>query len=112
MFTHLFGSSEKEKNMLNNRIIILSAALVLTLALGFSSALAAPASSNVKSFDVCNSATVSHPLGVEGGLLSLLDSNRSTNPNPVMEILRDEAYSVRIDHVGQVAYIAYVKNTC
>jgi len=98
--------------MLNTRTIILSAVLVLTLAMGFSSALAAPASSNVNPFDVCNSPTVTHPLGIEGGLLLLLDGNRSTNPNPVVEILRDEAYSVRIAYIGQATQIAYAKNTC
>ena len=98
--------------MLNTRTIILSAVLVLTLIFGFSSALAASVSSNIKPFDVCNSPTVSHPLGVEGGLLSLLDGERNTNPNPVLEILRDESYSVRIAYIGQAAQIAYTKNTC
>jgi len=112
IFTYLFGSNEKEIKMLNIRTITLSIVLVLTLVLGISPALASPAASNVNLFDVCNSATFSHPLGVEGGLLSLMDGSHSSNPNPVMEILRNEAYSVRIMHNGEASQIAYTKNSC
>jgi len=95
--------------MLNIRTTILSAVLVLTLVLGISPALAAPAISTADPLDICAIGTASHPLGVEGGLLSLMDSNRSSNPNPVMEILRNEAYAVQIVHDGQAAQITYAK---
>jgi len=98
--------------MLNIRTIILSTLLVLMLVLGTSPALAAPASYTVNLLDVCTSAVLSHPLGVEGGLLSLMDSSRNSNPNPVMEILRDEGYSVRIVHNGEATQIAYAKANC
>jgi hypothetical protein len=102
------GSLRKEKIMLNIRITILSVGLVFILAMGTIPAHAAP----TVYIAACLDQEKPHALGIEGGLLSLLNARASTNPDPVAKIVSNEDYSLQIVSNGQTAYVAYMQTGC
>ena len=95
--------------MLNYRTLVLTVVLVLILTLGVSPALAAR---HLWEANPCERYGPSNTLGVEGGLLSLLNTGGSLNPDPIAQIIGSGAYSVHLVLNEQAAHITYIRSHC
>ena len=98
--------------MLNRRIVTISVVLIFTMVLGVTPVVAATTTQSSNALEACTYGSAAHALGVEGGLLSLLNAQGSNNPDPIAEIIRSGDYSVGIGHSSQATDVAYDQINC